>query len=69
MLYGALATFGLPLASILAGAAAGAAVTGTDSGTLAGALLALGVVLAGFRLVRHRLEQALLKSLRVPPRT
>jgi positive regulator of sigma E activity len=69
MLYGALAIYGIPLASILVGAAAGAAVTGSDLGTLAGALLALAVVMTGFRLVRPRLERALLKSLRVVPRT
>ncbi len=68
LLYGALATYGIPLVSILAGAAAGAAVSGNDLGTLAGALVALALVIAGFRLYRPRLERALLASLRILPR-
>jgi positive regulator of sigma E activity len=68
LLLGALATYGIPLVSILAGAAAGAAVSGNDVGTLAGAPLAITLVIAGFRLYRPRLERALLASLRVRPR-
>lgn len=69
LLYSALATYGIPLASILAGAAAGAAASGSDIGTLVGALLALTLVIAGFRLLRPRLERALLASLSIHPRT
>ena len=68
LLLGALATYGIPLAAILVGAAAGAAVSRNDLGTLVGALLALALVIAGFRLVRPRLERGLLASLRVGPR-
>jgi len=68
LLQGALATYGIPLAAILIGAAAGAAVSGRDLGTLAGALLALALVFAGFRLFRPRLERALLASLTITPR-
>ena len=67
LLFGALATYGIPLVSILVGAAAGAAMSGTDVGTLAGALIALGLVIAGFRLFRPRLERAVLASLSVHP--
>ena len=68
LLFSAFATYGIPLVSILAGAAAGAVVSGNDLGTLAGALLALALVIAGFRLYRPRLERALLASLRIRPR-
>jgi positive regulator of sigma E activity len=68
LLYGALATYGIPLVAILAGAAVGAALSGNDLGTLAGALLVLALVIAGFRLFRPRLERALLTNLRVQPR-
>jgi positive regulator of sigma E activity len=68
VLHGALATYGIPLCSILLGAVAGAAVTGSDLGTLAGSLLALGLVIAGFARFRPRLERALLSNLIVRPR-
>lgn len=68
ILYSALATYGIPLLAILLGAAAGTAVSGNDLGTLAGALLALALVIAGFRLLRPKLERALLASLRIDPR-
>jgi positive regulator of sigma E activity len=68
VLHGALATYGIPLASILLGAAAGAAISGSDLGTLAGALLALVLVIAGFARFRPRLERALLSNLIVRPR-
>jgi len=68
LLYGALATYGIPLVAILVGAATGAAVSGNDLGTLVGALLALALVIAGFRLLRPKLERALLARLRILPR-
>jgi positive regulator of sigma E activity len=69
LLLSALATYGIPLVSILAGAAAGAAVIGSDLGTLAGSVLALAVVIAGFSRFRRRLERVLLASLIIRPRT
>jgi positive regulator of sigma E activity len=68
VLFGALATYGIPLASILAGAAAGAALSGSDLGSLIGVVAALLLVIASFRLFRPRLERAVLASLRVLPR-
>ena len=68
LLYGALATYGIPLVAILVGAAAGAAVAGNDIGTLAGALLALALAIAGFRAFRPKLERALLARLCILPR-
>jgi positive regulator of sigma E activity len=68
VLHGALATYGIPLCSILLGAAAGAAVSGSDLGTLLGALLALALVMGVFRHFRPRLERALLAGLIVRPR-
>jgi hypothetical protein len=62
-------SYGLPLASILIGAAAGAAVAGSDFGTLLGALVALALVIAGFGPIRLRLERFMLKSLVVRPKT
>jgi positive regulator of sigma E activity len=64
----ALAIYGIPLGSILLGAAVGAAVSGSDLGTLAGALLALALVVAGFGWFRLRLERSLLASLIVRPK-
>ena len=69
MLVSALAAYGVPLVSILAGAAVGAALTGSDLGTLVGIVLALAVVIAGFSRFRRRLEQSLLASLVIRPRT
>jgi positive regulator of sigma E activity len=69
VLRGALVSYGLPLASILIGAAAGAAVAGSDFGTLLGALVALALVIAGFGPIRLRLERFMLKSLVVRPKT
>lgn len=63
LLAGALLTYGLPLAAILAGAAAGAAIGGSDLGTLAGALLALVLAIAGAGRLRRRLERSLLAGL------
>lgn len=59
---------GLPLAAILAGAAIGSFITGTDIGTLIGAVLGVAVVVAGFRLLRERLEQSTFASLVVTPK-
>ena len=59
---------GAPLAAILAGAAIGSVIAGTDFGTLVGALSVLGAVIAGFGLLRRRLEQATLSSLVVTPK-
>ena len=60
---GALATYGLPLAAILAGAAVGAALFGTDLATLGGALLALALTLAASGRLRRRLERSILAGL------
>ena len=69
MLLSALAAWGIPLLSILAGALAGAALTGSDLGTLGGVVLALVVVMAGFPRFRGRLERSLLASLVIRPKT
>lgn len=65
----ALLLYGVPLAAILGGAAVGALLTGTDFGTLVGAFAALGFVVAGFGVLRRRIEQATLSSLIVTPRS
>ena len=59
---------GVPLFAILAGAVGGSLVAGTDLGTLIGSVLALGIVIAGSRLMRRRLEEATLASLVVTPK-
>jgi positive regulator of sigma E activity len=69
VLFASILLHGLPLLAILAGAAIGAWATGTDTGTLIGALLALGIVIAGFGFWRRRIEQATLSSLVVTPKT
>lgn len=69
ILVSALAAYGVPLVSILAGAAVGAALTGSDLGTLVGIVLAVAVVIAGSSRFRRRLEQSLLASLVIRLRT
>lgn len=65
LLVASMLLYGLPLAAILAGAVAGSAVAGTDAGTLIGALCGIAVVIAGFGLVRGRLERATLAGIEV----
>jgi positive regulator of sigma E activity len=60
---------GIPLVSILFGAAAGAAVAGSDAGTLIGALLALAVTLPGVKPLGRRLEQTTLAHLVITPKS
>jgi positive regulator of sigma E activity len=69
VLVASLLLYGLPLTAILAGAAAGAAIAGSDAGALIGALAGLAVAIAGFGLVRARLERATLAGLIVAARS
>jgi positive regulator of sigma E activity len=65
LLLGALLVYGVPLASLLVGAAAAAALFERDLGVAAGAALGLAAALLASSSLRRRLERATLRHLAV----